>query len=54
MHERAKVLGALVHLVGRDMRELRELADAGLRDEDEQRLSRALSTTNVAMRRIDR
>ena len=26
MHERAKVLGALVHLIGRDVRELRELA----------------------------
>ena len=32
----------------------RELADAGLREEDDQRLARALSTTNVAMRRIDR
>ena len=26
MHERAKVLGALVHLIRRDVRELRELA----------------------------
>ncbi len=32
----------------------RELADAGLRREDEDRLSRALATTNVAMRRVDR
>jgi len=32
----------------------RELADAGLRREDDQRLARALSTTNVTMRRIDR
>jgi 8-oxo-dGTP diphosphatase len=32
----------------------RELADAGLREEDDERLARALSTTNVAMRRIDR
>ncbi len=32
----------------------RELADAGLRREDDERLARALSTTNVAMRRIDR
>jgi 8-oxo-dGTP pyrophosphatase MutT (NUDIX family) len=31
----------------------RELADAGLRDEDDERLARALSTTNVSMRRID-
>ena len=32
----------------------RELADAGLRREDDERLARALSATNVAMRRIDR
>ena len=31
----------------------RELADAGLRDENDERLARALSTTNVSMRRID-
>jgi 8-oxo-dGTP diphosphatase len=32
----------------------RELADAGLRREDDDRLARALSATNVTMRRIDR
>jgi 8-oxo-dGTP diphosphatase len=32
----------------------RELADAGLRREDDDRLARALSSTNVAMRRVDR
>ncbi len=32
----------------------RELADAGLRREDDERLARALSATNVAMRRVDR
>lgn len=32
----------------------RELADAGLRREDDGRLARALSATNVAMRRVDR
>jgi len=32
----------------------RELADAGLRREDEERLARALSATNVTMRRVDR
>lgn len=32
----------------------RELADAGLRREDDERLARALSSTNVAMRRVDR
>jgi 8-oxo-dGTP diphosphatase len=32
----------------------RELADAGLRREDDQRLARALSATNVTMRRIDK
>jgi 8-oxo-dGTP diphosphatase len=31
----------------------RELADAGLRREDDERLARALSATNVAMRRVD-
>jgi 8-oxo-dGTP diphosphatase len=32
----------------------RELVDAGLRREDEDRLARALSSTNVTMRRVDR
>jgi 8-oxo-dGTP diphosphatase len=32
----------------------RELADAGLRREDDERLARALSATNVTMRRVDR
>ena len=32
----------------------RELADAGLRREDDERLARALSATNVSMRRVDR
>jgi 8-oxo-dGTP diphosphatase len=32
----------------------RELADAGLRREDHDRLARALSATNVTMRRVDR
>jgi 8-oxo-dGTP diphosphatase len=32
----------------------RELADAGLRREDDERLGRALSATNVTMRRVDR
>jgi 8-oxo-dGTP diphosphatase len=32
----------------------RELADAGLRHEDDERLARALRATNVAMRRVDR
>jgi 8-oxo-dGTP diphosphatase len=32
----------------------RELADAGLRREDDDRLARALLSTNVAMRRVDR
>jgi len=32
----------------------RELADAGLRREDDKRLARALSATNVTMRRVDR
>ena len=31
----------------------RELADAGLRDEDEVKLARALKSTNVKMRRVD-
>jgi hypothetical protein len=32
----------------------RELADAGLRREDDDRLARALKSTNVTMRRLDR
>jgi 8-oxo-dGTP diphosphatase len=32
----------------------RELADAGLRREDDERLARALSATSVTMRRVDR
>jgi len=32
----------------------RELADAGLRREDDERLARALASTNVTMRRLDR
>ncbi|HUG06325.1 MAG TPA: NUDIX hydrolase [Candidatus Limnocylindria bacterium] len=32
----------------------RELADAGLRTEDDERLAGALSATNVTMRRVDR
>jgi 8-oxo-dGTP diphosphatase len=32
----------------------RELADAGLRREDDERLARALAATNVTMRRVDR
>lgn len=32
----------------------RELADAGLRREDDTRLARALTATNVTMRRLDR
>jgi 8-oxo-dGTP diphosphatase len=31
----------------------RELADAGLRNEDDAKLARALNTTNVTMRRVD-
>jgi 8-oxo-dGTP diphosphatase len=31
----------------------RELADAGLRNEDDAKLARALKTTNVTMRRVD-
>ena len=32
----------------------RELADAGLRREDDEHLARALSVTNVKMRRVDK
>lgn len=32
----------------------RELADAGLRSEDHEKLARALESTNVTMRRVDR